>query len=315
MLSIILIGCQNEEAESEEENTNAVEESSEGAHEEHDHSHENQEGEIIIEGLAHHYHTGDSVSLTAEHSVDSDDEHWHWSKRDENDEDWEVIEGQYTDTLELEEAVHGQQIKASLYDDDHNEIAESDSVTITIDDHEGDVYEGYFEDSQVEDREVSDWSGNWKSVYPHLENGDLDEVFEEKAENSDEMNAEEYKEYYEAGYKTNVDKVDISEEGEFTFHEGNEEYSGSYVYDGYEILEYEAGNRGVRYIFELEDGNEKAPQYIQFSDHVISPQKSGHFHLYWGDDREQLLEEVINWPTYYPEDMEVEEIKDDMLLH
>ncbi|ENH96888.1 zinc-binding lipoprotein AdcA [Gracilibacillus halophilus YIM-C55.5] len=35
----------------------------------------------------------------------------------------------------------------------------------------------YFEDSQVKDRSLSDWEGDWQSVYPLLQDGTLDEVF------------------------------------------------------------------------------------------------------------------------------------------
>ncbi|NLL32990.1 MAG: zinc ABC transporter substrate-binding protein AdcA, partial [Enterococcus cecorum] len=42
-------------------------------------------------------------------------------------------------------------------------------------------------------------------------------------------------------------------------------------------------------------------KYLQFSDHAISPQKAGHFHLYFGNEsQEALLNELENWPTYYP---------------
>lgn len=80
-------------------------------------------------------------------------------------------------------------------------------------------------------------------------------------------------------------------------------------------LMYEAGNRGVRYIFELEQGDDGMPQYIQFSDHDINPTDAGHYHLYWGDDSDELLEEVDHWPTYYPSDMDGEEITHEMIAH
>ena len=51
----------------------------------------------------------------------------------------------------------------------------------------------HFEDSDVQDRTLSDWDGDWQSVYPYLQDGVLDEVMEKKAE-SGEKTAEEYKE-------------------------------------------------------------------------------------------------------------------------
>ncbi|RKJ23076.1 metal-binding protein ZinT, partial [Butyricicoccus sp. 1XD8-22] len=52
---------------------------------------------------------------------------------------------------------------------------------------------------------------------------------------------------------------------------------------------------------------------IQFSDHIIAPEKSGHFHLYSGDDRAALLKEVENWPTYYPAHMDGHTIAHEMI--
>lgn len=190
------------------------------------------------------------------------------------------------------------------HNDDHSHGHDGESESI---------YEGYFEDSQVEDRELSDWEGNWQSVYPYHQDGTLDEVYAHKAEQGDKT-AEEYKEYYEQGYKTDVDRIDIDGKT-VTFYEDGEERSGDYVSDGYEILTYDAGIRGVRYIFKLEEETKGLPQYIQFSDHNIYPTKADHYHLYWGNDREALLDEVTHWPTYYPLNMDGHDIVHEMMAH
>lgn len=300
---IFLAACKNDEAlqANKEEETHQH-----TAHETSEHA-----DKAVIEGAADHYHTGDMAELTVNEEGLAG-EHWHWYTSDD-EENWKVIEGEEKNTL-ITEAKDGQYIKAVLYDENHEAAAESETVKITIDDHTGDIYEGYFENGQVEDRNISDWAGEWQSVYPYLESGVLDEVFEHKAESGD-MSAEEYKEYYREGYMTEVSELEITDHGELIFHEGDNSYSGKYIYDGYEILEYEAGNRGVRYIFKQSSGDDKAPEYIQFSDHMIAPEKSGHFHLYWGDDRNSLLEEVTHWPTYYPAKQSESEIKQDMLKH
>lgn len=176
------------------------------------------------------------------------------------------------------------------------------------------IYEGYFKNSQVKDRSLSDWKGDWQSVYPYLQDGTLDEVFSYKAEHEDDMTAEEYKEYYKKGYKTDVERILIQQDT-VTFFKNGKEYSGEYTYDGYEILTYDAGNRGVRYIFKRAKEAEGLPQYIQFSDHSIYPTKSSHYHLYWGDDREALLDEVKNWPTFYPSEMDGHDIAHEMMAH
>ena len=176
------------------------------------------------------------------------------------------------------------------------------------------IHAGYFEDSQVQDRSLSDWEGDWQSVYPYLLDGTLDEVFAHKAEHKGNMTAEQYKKYYEIGYKTETERI-VIQGNHITFFKNGEEYEGEYRYDGYEILTYEAGNRGVRYIFKLEEPAEGLPLYIQFSDHDISPTDASHYHLYSGEDREALLEEVTNWPTYYPSDMDGHTIAHEMMAH
>ncbi|WP_017154521.1 ZinT family metal-binding protein [Bacillus bingmayongensis] len=176
------------------------------------------------------------------------------------------------------------------------------------------IYEGYFEDSQVKERSLSDWEGDWQSVYPYLQDGTLDEVFAYKAKHTGKMTAKEYKEYYNEGYQTDVNRI-VIQGNIVTFFKNGEEYSGKYIYDGYEILTYDAGNRGVRYIFKLAEKAEGVPQYIQFSDHSIYPNKASHYHLYWGDDRKALLDEVIHWPTYYPSKMDGHDIAHEMMEH
>ena len=180
-------------------------------------------------------------------------------------------------------------------------------------DHNSQVYQGYFEDDQIANRELTDWAGDWQSVYPFLQDGTLDPVMAHKAESGDQT-AEEYRAYYEIGYQTNVDRITI-EGDSVTFYEDGTPLTAQYASDGYEVLTYAKGNRGVRFIFKKTAGDGAAPSFIQFSDHAIAPQQAGHYHLYWGDDRAALLEEVTNWPTYYPSALSAEQIVGEMLAH
>lgn len=184
--------------------------------------------------------------------------------------------------------------------------------------HDEDIYAGYFQDSQIKDRSLDDWAGDWQSVYPFLQSGVLDRVFAYKAARAEDKTAQAYKEYYETGYQTQVDRIVIQGDT-VSFYRGDDVITGTYDYDGFEILNYKAGNRGVRYVFELEDdaanANPGLPDFIQFSDHSIFPTQAGHFHLYWGDDREALLNEVTNWPTYYPSEMSGDEVAEEMMSH
>lgn len=268
---------------------------------------------VDIEGLQDHYHTGDKVKLIAK----GDGAAWQWV--DGNDQ---VIGD--SEMLEID-AKDGLQVKAQALDDNDQIIGESDLMEIHIDDHHGTdgdevasrIYSGFFYNDEIEARELSDWEGQWQSVHTYLADGDLDEVMEHKAEAADdpEKTAEYYKEYYTKGYETDIQYIDIhGSEVTFTDEEG-EQQSADYEHDGHEVLEYERGNRGVRFVFKRVGDNDKMPKYIQFSDHAIAPQEALHYHLYWGDDRQELLDEVEHWPTYYPIDYTIEQIKADMMAH
>ncbi|MEJ7542366.1 zinc ABC transporter substrate-binding lipoprotein AdcA [Staphylococcus intermedius] len=181
--------------------------------------------------------------------------------------------------------------------------------------HSKAIQDGYFKDDQVKDRDLSDYAGEWQSVYPLLKDGTLDEVFEHKAEDKGDKSAKEYKAYYDKGYKTDVEKIKITD-NQITFTKNGKSMTGTYSYDGKDILKYDGGNRGVRYTFKLEgDASEGLPKYVQFSDHNIAPTKTGHFHIFTGNDRDKVLKELENWPTYYPADLSKEEVKDEMLAH
>lgn len=177
------------------------------------------------------------------------------------------------------------------------------------------IYNGYFKDTQVKDRKLSDYAGDWQSVYPLLTNGTLDQVFDYKAKLKKDKTAEQYKEYYETGYKTDVDEIKITD-NQIDFIVNGKHHKYTYKYAGYKILTYKKGNRGVRFTFETEDPNAGNYKYVQFSDHAIAPEKAGHFHIYFGGkSQEALYEELDNWPTYYPVQMTAHDIAQEMLAH
>jgi zinc transport system substrate-binding protein len=175
------------------------------------------------------------------------------------------------------------------------------------------IHAGYFEDSQIQPRSLEDWAGDWQSVYSLLQDGTLDPVMQAKAQTGDKS-AEDYKAYYETGYRTEVDRIVIQGDS-VSFHSGDAVVSGTYAQDGHEVLTYEKGNRGVRFIFRKTGGDEAAPAVIQFSDHAIAPQDARHFHLYWGNDRAKVLAELTNWPTYYPAGFSGGDVLHEMLAH
>ncbi|WP_354691325.1 metal-binding protein ZinT [Phytobacter sp. RSE-02] len=174
---------------------------------------------------------------------------------------------------------------------------------------------GEFNDSDVRDRKLTDWDGMWQSLYPYLQSGDLDPVLRKKAEKDKRKSFDELKAYYSKGYATDIDTIGI-ENGVMEFHVGGKVSACKYDYAGHKILTYTSGKKGVRYLFECKDANSKAPKFVQFSDHIIAPRTSTHFHIFMGNtSQEALLKEMDNWPTYYPYQLKKDQIVDEMLHH
>ncbi|NGL84175.1 zinc ABC transporter substrate-binding protein AdcA [Streptococcus equi] len=180
------------------------------------------------------------------------------------------------------------------------------------------VYNGYFKDKQVKDRKLSDWAGNWQSVYPFLQDGTLDQVWDYKAKKSKgKMTAAEYKDYYTTGYQTDVSHIKINgKKNTMTFVRNGEKKTFTYKYAGKKILTYPKGNRGVRFMFEAKEPDAGEFKYVQFSDHAIAPGKAEHFHLYWGgDSQEKLHKELEHWPTYYDADLSGRAVAQEINAH
>ncbi|WP_285005855.1 zinc ABC transporter substrate-binding protein AdcA [Lactococcus formosensis] len=180
---------------------------------------------------------------------------------------------------------------------------------------EKNVENGYFSDTDVKDRSLTDYAGNWQSVYPLLQNGTLDQVFDYKSKIKGDKSPSAYKKYYAKGYESDVSNI-LIDSHTMTFTKNNIKHKYHYEYKGFKILNYEKGNRGVRYLFETDDNNAGEFKYVQFSDHAISPMKAAHFHIFYGSDsQEKVLEELENWPTFYPSDLSPQEIAQEMIAH
>ena len=122
------------------------------------------------------------------------------------------------------------------------------------------------------------------------------------------------KKHVDLRFNTDVERIEI-DGAKVSFFSGDKVAVGEYASDGHEILTYAKGNRGVRFIFKKVSGDAAAPGYFQFSDHKIAPEKADHYHIYMGDDRAKLLEEVTNWPTYYPAALTPAQIVAEMQAH
>ena len=175
-------------------------------------------------------------------------------------------------------------------------------------DHDHSKEVSTFEDSEVQNRSLSDWEGDWQSAYPYALDGTLDDAFAAMAEDG-EMTAEEYKTYYQTGYKTDITNVDISGNHiEFTYENGNR-VGSDYKYVGYYIQIWSSDSKAAMYRFEAEDKDSGAPVYIEINDHMIESAAAEHFHLRMSNESfDAIVNPADLFPTFFPADMTGAEI-------
>ena len=159
-----------------------------------------------------------------------------------------------------------------------------------------------FEDHEVQDRSLSDWAGSWQSAYPFALDGTLDGAFAAMAEEG-EMTADEYKTYYQNGYKTDITNIDI--EGDhiaFTYEDGKK-VGSDYKYIGYYVQNWSTGTKAAMYRFEAVDRTSGAPIYIEFNDHMIESAAPEHFHIRMSNESfDAIVDPEKSWPTFFPAD-------------
>ena len=172
-----------------------------------------------------------------------------------------------------------------------------------------------FEDDEVQDRSLSDWAGDWQSAYPFALDGTLDDAFAAMAEEG-EMTANEYKTYYQNGYKTDITNIDIEGDHiEFTYEDGKK-VGSDYQYVGYYIQNWSTGTKAAMYRFEAVDRTSGAPVYIEFNDHMIEQAAAEHFHIRMSNESfDAIIDPENSWPTFFPADMTGEEICEHMEGH
>lgn len=216
----------------------------------------------------------------------------------------------------LQNGQNENRVVVNLLDVLGDKAKEEETVEGMESDHDHDHGSSTFDDSDVADRTLADWAGEWQSVYPFLLDGTLDEAMEHMAEEDETgKTAEEYYEYYKTGYATDIEDI-VIEGNTISFIQNGISSKASYDYKGYEILTYESGSKGVRYQFEAIDVTNGAPKFVQFSDHGIEPAKAEHFHIYMGNESfEELSQEMDHWPTYYPKEWSKEQIADSFIDH
>ena len=199
------------------------------------------------------------------------------------------------DSVKTEETVEGMQEEEHDHDHSHDE-------EITKDD--------------IKDRTLSDFAGEWKSLYPYLVNGDLDEYCEHKAEEDEDSSTtkDTYLEKYKTSWQCDATKISINGNTiTFTYADGKT-VSAEYTYAGYQPkLNDEGKISSVRYQFETTSTD--APKYVQFNDHGHEPGEAEHFHIYFGNESFDALMDSKTNPFFVKDALSVDEILDELMGH
>ncbi|MCT2585571.1 choice-of-anchor M domain-containing protein [Actinophytocola gossypii] len=92
---------------------------------------------LSVTGLADHYHSGDVATLTAVQDPVTELDHYHWFTRAPGSDEWVIVPDVGGDEYSFTATArhNGLAIIARLYDHDHNVVAESEPVTVVVDDH------------------------------------------------------------------------------------------------------------------------------------------------------------------------------------
>ncbi len=173
--------------------------------------------------------------------------------------------------------------------------------------HEHEHEHAEIEESDIKDRTLGEFAGEWKSLYPMLNAGDLEEYVEHHAEEHGEE-PREVKEELLAKWKCEADKISVDgDKITFTYADGKTE-TASYKYAGFKAVKDEDGDiTGVRYQFETDSAD--APKYVQFNDHGFEPSEEvAHFHIYYGNESFDALDDFGANPYFVHDGLNADEV-------
>ena len=177
------------------------------------------------------------------------------------------------DAIKAEEIVEGME-----HEHEHEEGEEEHEH-----EHEHEHEEIELED--IQDRPLSDFAGEWKSLQPLLLAGELDAFCEHKAEADEDESAtkETYFAKYAANWACDAVTMKITDDTISFTDESGKTISGTYTYAGYiPILADDGDVKSVRYQYTT--SSDGAPKYVQFNDHGYQVGDAEHFHVYFGND-------------------------------
>ncbi len=192
------------------------------------------------------------------------------------------------DRVKAEEIVEGME-------HEHHHGHDHDDDEHGHDDHDGDHHEhGHDHDEEITEadikpRSVSEFAGEWQSLYPVLMTGALDEYVEFQAEKKS-ISVKDSRAEIEAKWNCRIKTIKIKGDEITLIYDNGKKESGSYKYAGFATKKNDQGKiSSIRHKFSLVKGN--GPKYVMLNDHGYKPVKSvEHFHIYFGNNNfDELL--------------------------
>ena len=172
------------------------------------------------------------------------------------------------------------------------------------------------EEDSIEDRTLADFEGKWKSIFPYLENGDLDKYLEHQAEeDGDETTTKEtYRKKYSLLWDCEVNHLTINGDAITFVYKDGKSKTAEYSYAGYsKKLDEDGDISSVRYQFKTNDEN--VPKYVQFNDHNYKSCEAEHFHIYFSNNSFDDLMDSKTSPFFVKENLSANEILDELMEH
>ena len=205
------------------------------------------------------------------------------------------------DKVKAEEIKEGMQAEEEEHEPGHHHDEDAEEAAA----HHHSVE---FKDSDVKDRSLSEFEGEWTSAYVYYKDGSLDSAIKFTSEQEPKTDLAALRKCYDQGLKTSIDYINIKGSN-VSFTTNGKTTEAKYVYAGYRIVQYSAGNRGVRYFFEVKGKANGCPKYIGFNDHMIAPTKPEHYHFYSSNiSIDDMCSESDNWPTYFPKNYSKDQV-------
>ncbi len=180
----------------------------------------------------------------------------------------------------------------------------------------GHHHDAAFTLEDIQNRTLEDFGGEWVSLWPMLEAGQLDAFLRHKAGEAGDpaVTVDSVREKYTAVWA--CDAVGITVEGDtisFDYGDGQPPRVSEYACAGYSAKVRDDGEITVRYQFEAVSGD--GPRYVQFNDHGHEPGPAEHFHIYFGDGGFDALADSSTHPFFVPASLTTEQVLESLTEH